>query len=102
MTSHAVTIASEMEVVPANCFAPLDPGALFGRTAPLEVDLGCGEGSFLATIAAANPAWNFLGIERQLGRVRSACRKLDQRGLTNARVLAFEILDAVAEMLPAE
>jgi tRNA (guanine-N7-)-methyltransferase len=102
MTSHVLTIATETERVPANCFAPLDLGSLFGRAAPLEVDLGCGEGSFLAAIAAANPARNFLGVERQPGRVRSACRKLEQRGLTNARVLASEISYAVAEMLPPD
>src|SRR3954470_2729771 len=102
MTSHGVNIATEVEPVPANCFAPLDLPALFGRSAPVEVDLGCGEGSFLAAIAAANPARNFLGLERQPGRVRSASRKLEQRGLTNARVLAFEISYAVAEMLPAD
>src|SRR5947209_15755071 len=100
MTSHAITIASEAELVPANCFAPLEFGALFSRTAPLEVDLGCGEGSFLAAIAAANPTRNFIGIERQPGRVRSASRKLEQRGLENARALAFEISDVVAELLP--
>src|SRR3954469_1978811 len=102
MTSHAVTIATETELVPANCFAPLDLGSLFGRGAPLEVDLGCGEGSFLAAIAAANPDRNFLGIEKQPARVRSACRKLERQGLTNARVLGFEISYAIAEMLPAD
>src|SRR3954466_1997195 len=101
MTSHGVNIATEVEPVPANHFAPLDLAALFGRSAPLEVGLGCGEGSFLAAIAAADPARNFLGIERQQARARSACRKLERHGLTNGRVLPFEISDAVAELLPA-
>ena len=100
MTSHAVTIATEAELVPANCVTPLDLGALFGRSAPLEVDLGCGEGSFLAALAAADATRNFLGIERQQGRVRSASRKLERHGLTNGRVLPFEISYAVAELLP--
>ena len=94
-------IASEAEIVPANCSAPLDLDAIYGRRAAFEVDLGCGEGSFLAAIAAQNPEKNFLGIERQLGRVRSACRKITIRGLTNARVLHFEIAEAVRDFLPA-
>jgi len=64
------------------------------------VDLGCGDGAFLAKIAAENPDNNFLGIERLLGRVRSACRKIERAGLTNARILRFEISYAVEQLLP--
>ena len=94
-------IATEAEIVPANCSAPLDLEAIYGRRSELEVDLGCGEGSFLTAIAAQNPEKNFLGIERQVGRVRSACRKIAVGGLTNARVLHFEIAEAVSGFLPA-
>jgi len=93
-------IASEIELVPANCLEPLDLPAIFGRVAPLEVDLGCGDGSFLSALAAQNPDNNFLGIERLLGRVHSACRKIERAGLTNARVTRFEISYAVAYLLP--
>jgi tRNA (guanine-N7-)-methyltransferase len=78
-----------------NCFEPLDLRSIFGRRAPVEVDLGCGDGTFLAALAAENPDTDFLGIERLLGRVRSACRKIERNGLTNARILRFEISYAV-------
>lgn len=93
-------IASEIELVPANCLEPLDLPAIFGRVAPLEVDLGCGDGSFLSALAAQNPDNDFLGIERLLGRVHGACRKIERSGLTNARVTRFEISYAVAYLLP--
>ena len=92
----------EVEIVPASFFAPLDLENIYGRSAPLEVDLGCGDGSFLVEIAAANPARNFLGIERLAGRIRSAHRKIVQRQLTNARVLRVEVAYAVQRMLPAD
>ena len=98
-SDSASTIASEIELVPANCLEPLDLPAVFGRTAPLEVDLGCGDGSFLTALAAQNPDNDFLGIERLLGRVRSACRKIERAGLTNARVTRFEISYAVEYLL---
>ena len=101
MTSHTATISSDIELVPTNYFVPLDLSCVFVRPAPLEIDLGCGEGSFLADLAAEKPDRNFLGIERQAGRVRSACRKIENRGLTNARVLAAEISYTVSRMLPA-
>lgn len=96
---HAV--APDAEIVPATYFAPLDLEAIYGRSAPIEVDLGCGDGSFLVESAAANPARDFLGIERLLGRVRSARCKIAQRELTNARVLRVETSYAVRQMLPA-
>src|SRR4051812_15655596 len=100
-SDSALTITSEIELVPANCCELLDLPAIFGRQALLEVDLGSGDGSFLAGIAAENPKTNFLGVERLLGRVRTACRKIERAGLTNARVLRIEISYAVERLLPA-
>jgi len=99
-SDSALTIASEVELVPANCFQPLDLPAVYGRVAPLEIDLGCGDGSFLAALARESPEKNVLGIERLLGRVRSACRRIERAGLTNARVMRFEISYAVEHLLP--
>jgi tRNA (guanine-N7-)-methyltransferase len=101
MANAPATIAAHGQVIPANYFAPLDFQSIYGNRAPLEVDLGCGDGLFLAAVAAANPAQNFLGIERMPGRVRSACRKIEVDGLTNVRVLQVEILYAITHLLPA-
>lgn len=98
--SSAPTIASGIELVPANCFKALDFAAIFRREAPVEVDLGCGDGSFLTALAVENPARDFLGIERLQGRVNSACRKIERAGLTNARIIRFEISYAVEHLLP--
>ena len=99
-SDSSATIASEAELVPANCFELLDFEKIFGRHAPVEIDLGCGDGSFLAATAAKYPGTDFLGIERLLGRVRSTCRRIERHGLTNARVLRFEISHAVELLLP--
>ena len=95
-----MTLTGEVELVPANCFALLDFQEIFRRRAPVEVDLGCGDGSFLATVAGQNPDRDFLAVERLLGRVRTACRKIEQAGLTNVRVLRFEISYIVEHLLP--
>jgi len=101
LSSNPTTIlAAETELVPANCFAPLDFEEIYRRRAPVEVDLGCGDGSFLVAIAAENPGKDFLGIERLLGRVRATCRRIERGRLTNARVLRFEISYAVEWLLP--
>ncbi len=92
--------ALEPEIIPANYFAPLDIQAIYGRDAPLEVDLGCGDGAFLVASAGANPARDFLGIERLAGRVRRVSRKIGFNGASNARVLRVEISYAVERLLP--
>jgi tRNA (guanine-N7-)-methyltransferase len=88
-----------IELIPSSYVERLKIDEIFARPAPLEVDLGCGDGSFLASLAAMHPAHNFLGVERLAGRVRSACHKA--RNLSNARVLRIETTYAVRYLLPA-
>ena len=78
----------------------LDLEKIFGRKAPLHVDLGCGEGSFLCALAKRLPDKNFLGIERLLGRIRGSARKAASLG--NVRLLQMESSYAVRYLLPAE
>jgi tRNA (guanine-N7-)-methyltransferase len=78
--------------------ACLDPGQLFGRNAPLQVDLGCGDGSFLCELAEQFPEKNFLGIERLTKRVEKLRRKAEK--IDNVRVLGTDTLFAVGYLLP--
>jgi tRNA (guanine-N7-)-methyltransferase len=92
--------AARVEYVPSDPAEPLPLDALFPTPAPLELDLGCGDGSFIAALAAANPERNFLGVERLLGRVRTACRRIAAQGLTNARILRVDFAQAAATLMP--
>ncbi|MGA2863827.1 MAG: hypothetical protein ABSF95_05010, partial [Verrucomicrobiota bacterium] len=60
----------------ASILERLEPAKLFPKPQPLEVELGSGDGSFLAQYAARHPERNFIGVERLLGRLR----KLDRKG----------------------
>ncbi len=75
----------------------LDLDNIFGRAAPLHVDLGCGDGSFLCALAQRMPDKNFLGIERLLNRVRASARKA--ASLDNVRLLRMESFYAVRYLL---
>jgi tRNA (guanine-N7-)-methyltransferase len=85
---------------PASWLEPLEPAELFGRALPLEVELGTGDGSFLAQWAVGNPAHNFLGVERLLGRLRKLDRKGRRRGLTNLRLIRIEAGYFLEYLLP--
>jgi tRNA (guanine-N7-)-methyltransferase len=87
-----------IELVPETYVAPLDLLAIFGRVAPLRVDLGCGDGSFLCELAQLHPDKDFIGIDRLVGRVARACRKA--AALENVRVLNVESSYAVDYLLP--
>jgi tRNA (guanine-N7-)-methyltransferase len=89
---------SVIELVPESYVAPLDLLAIFGRPAPLHVDLGCGDGSFLCDLAQRCPGKNFLGLDKLVGRIAKTCRKAS--ALDNVRVLNVEISYAVCYLLP--
>ena len=87
-----------LELVPELQVARLDVAELFGRSAPLHVDLGCGDGSFLCAMAQQFPKRNFLGIERLTKRVEKVRHKADK--IENVRVLRADTLFAVRYLLP--
>jgi tRNA (guanine-N7-)-methyltransferase len=78
------------EFMPADYFRRHSADDIFGNDHPLEIDLGCGDGSFLIEMAQHYPERNFLGIERLLGRVRGVCKRIQELGLTNVKVLRLE------------
>ncbi len=89
------------EFVPADYFRRLAFEEIGTAGRPLEIDLGCGDGSFLVAMAEQFPERDFLGVERLLGRVRKVCKKITKLGLANARVLRLESRYSVEWLLPA-
>ncbi len=85
---------------PGSFCEPLDLDGLFAAAAPLELEIGCGNGSFLAAWAARNPDRNFLGLERLIGRLRKADNKGRRAQLTNLRLLRIEAAYGVRYLLP--
>lgn len=80
--------------------ATLAPDAIFGRSQPLEVDIGSGKGRFLLARAATHPEVDFIGIERQRRRVEKVASKAARAGLRNIRLLHTEIRFALETLLP--
>ena len=85
---------------PASPFEPLRLETMFFRPQPLEVELGSGDGSFLAQYAQQHPERNFLGVERLLGRLRKLDRKGQRAGLQNLQLIRLEAAYLVEYLLP--
>lgn len=78
----------------------LDLTKLFPKAQPLEVELGCGDASFIAEYAAQHRERNLIGVERLLGRIRKLDRKGRRAGLTNLRGVRIECAYFLEYLLP--
>ena len=79
---------------------PWSTVALFGRDAPLEVEVGSGKGLFMATMGTACPERNFLGIEVSKKYARYSAANLAVRRLPNAKMMQGDALPVFRELLP--
>jgi tRNA (guanine-N7-)-methyltransferase len=79
---------------------PWDAAAVFGRVAPLQVEIGSGKGLFLTAAAAAEPATNFLGSEIAHKYAAHAAARAVKRGLRNVRVVHGDAARLLSEKLP--
>ena len=78
---------------------PLDAPALFGRTAPLVVEVGFGMGQATAAIAAAQPEHDFLGIEVHEPGVGALLQRIDSEGLANLRIVRHDAVEVLEHMI---
>lgn len=72
----------------------------FMRAAPLEVEIGYGNGEYLIRRAAEHPDRNFIGIELYWESIKRAMRRIKREGIENVRLLlgdANELLPRVFE-----
>jgi len=79
---------------------PLDFRALFGRDAPVVLEIGFGMGETTAAIAAAQPDVDFLGVEMHWPGVGALLRRIEAARLSNIRVLRHDAVDVVGTMIP--
>jgi tRNA (guanine-N7-)-methyltransferase len=74
---------------------PIDWTPMFGRDAPLVVEVGTGAGETLTAAAAARPEVNFVGFEVFERALGSAMILLENAGLHNVRLLHGDALSGL-------
>lgn len=91
------------ELAPRWCLAessePLDPVVVFGRKAPLVVEIGIGFGDTMLAMAEAEPGIDTIGIDVHTPGIAASLVGIDERGLTNVRLVhgdALEFLGRIA------
>jgi tRNA (guanine-N7-)-methyltransferase len=78
---------------------PLDFAAVFGRPAPVVLEIGFGMGETTAAIAHAHPHVDFLGVEVHLPGVGALLRRIDELRLPNVRIVRHDAVEVVAAMI---
>ncbi|MGB3916546.1 tRNA (guanosine(46)-N7)-methyltransferase TrmB [Thiothrix litoralis] len=79
---------------------PLDFPSLFGRIAPVTLEIGFGNGDSLAQMARAAPERDFIGIEVHTPGVGHLLKLISEQGLQNLRLLNSDAVEILQKRIP--
>lgn len=79
---------------------PVDLPALFGREAPVTLEIGFGMGASLVTMAQNTPHQNFLGIEVHAPGVGACLAAAKEADVQNLRVMCHDAVEVLENMIP--
>jgi tRNA (guanine-N(7)-)-methyltransferase len=80
----------------------IEPHSMFGRAAPLEVEIGAGRGEFIVSRAAAMPERNFLAVEISFPLVQLLAARAARAALRNLRIVRMDARPLVNLFLPCD
>ena len=78
----------------------LRPSIVFGRCAPLVLEIGSGMGETTAHIARERPGTDFIAVEVHSPGVGSLLKLVDKEQLKNVRVVRHDALEVLEKMIP--
>jgi tRNA (guanine-N7-)-methyltransferase len=79
---------------------PLDLQAVFGRDAPVVLEIGFGMGEATAHIAALMPEKDFLCCEVHEAGIGALLKRIGEQGLANIRIVQHDAVEVIDQMLP--
>ncbi len=79
----------------------LDYEKIFGRKAPVILEIGFGMGGTTAHIAKVMPEKDFIGVEVHTPGVGSLLKMIGEEGITNLRVIQHDAVEVLRDMIPA-
>ena len=77
----------------------LEAELVFGRRAPLVLEIGFGMGDATAQIAAALPGTDFIGVEVHEPGVGALLQRIDEQQLGNLRIVQFDAVQVLEHMI---
>ena len=86
-------------ITPDDRVFTIDPPAIFGRRAPVEIEIGAGKGEFIVECAAEFPDRDFIAVELSSTITRVLAVRCGRAGLDNIRVVRMDARTLVNLML---
>lgn len=80
--------------------AALDPAEVFGRTAPLVIDIGIGFGDSFTTSAAEDPQVDLIGADVHTPGIAASLARVEAMGLSNVRLVHGDALVFLRRVTP--
>ncbi|MEU8300211.1 tRNA (guanosine(46)-N7)-methyltransferase TrmB [Micromonospora sp. NPDC048909] len=85
--------------VPDGPGGPVDLAGMFGRQAPVVLEIGSGMGETTAAMAGADPGRDYLAVEVHTPGIANLLGLVERRGLGNVRVARGDALELVRRLL---
>jgi tRNA (guanine-N7-)-methyltransferase len=102
MKKRTILDYGNISIKPETVVGPLDFDILFGRSAPVEMEVGSGKGTFLLEEAKAFPEKNFFGIEWANKYYKLAVDRMGRWGMPNVHLMRTDAAGFIAEHIPDE
>jgi len=80
----------------------LDLQSVFGREAPVVLEIGFGNGETLVQQAAEHPEWDFIGIEVHEPGIGHCLIKARDAGVSNLRLIRHDAIEVLTEQIPGD
>ncbi|MGH8427988.1 MAG: tRNA (guanosine(46)-N7)-methyltransferase TrmB [Gammaproteobacteria bacterium] len=80
--------------------AAVDLAAVFGRRAPITLEVGFGNGDALADLARKNPERNYIGVDVHRPGIGHLLLRLEREGIENVRIAARDAALVLRNEIP--
>ena len=78
----------------------ISPEAVFGRSAPLVLEIGFGMGKSLVEMAGNEPDKDYIGIEVHRPGVGACLAEAEEKHVSNLRVYEHDAVEVLADCIP--
>lgn len=85
-----ITITSPLFLSGTDIDEQPDWSMIFGNTNPLVLEIGCGVGDFVSSMAVQHPEWNFIALDFYNKGCLKSCKRAERTGVTNVRIVRDE------------
>jgi tRNA (guanine-N7-)-methyltransferase len=100
MEKRTVKDYKNISVMPEKADGMLDFDILFGRSVPVEMEVGSGKGTFLLEEAKAFPGKNFFGVEWANKYYKLAVDRMGRWSMVNVRLMRTDAAIFIVEHIP--